>query len=206
MAHEENEEAFIRLMSSCQKRLFLYLRGLLSSRDLAEETLQDTNVILWRKRAAYEPGTNFVAWACQIAFFRGLRRGGTNVATRRSSATYFSPISRRTCWPPPRRRTRWRSDWKTASRSSNVSDRELLERRYTPGSNTRAVAAGMGCSIDAVYRALRRIHGRLFDCITGKLREEAPIAMTSGHDSRAIPGFVLVAPGRLCLGRGCGTF
>ena len=73
MAHEENEEAFIRLMSSCQKRLFLYLRGLLSSRDLAEETLQDTNVILWRKRAAYEPGTNFVAWACQIAFFEACR-------------------------------------------------------------------------------------------------------------------------------------
>ena len=179
MTHEDNEEAFIRLMSSCQKRLFLYLRGLLSSRNLAEETLQDTNVILWRKRAEYEPGTNFVAWACQVAFFEACRAR----RDRRRNLPVFSDVFLADFAPellaaaeasdPLEKRL------ENCVKELNLRDREMLERRYAPGSNTRAVAAGMGCSIDAVYRALRRIHESLFDCITGKLREE-----DQSHDFR----------------------
>ena len=194
-------------MSSCQKRLFLYLRGLLSSAGFGGRDApgHERHPLAEAGRVRDRARTSSLGPA-RSPFSRPAGRGGPNAATCRSSATYFSPISPRTCWPPPRRRTRWRSGWKTASRSSNVRDREMLERRYTPGSNTRAVAAGMGCSIDAVYRALRRIHERLFDCITGNSGRRTDRDDCRTQSQELDHGFVLVAPGRLWLGRGCGTF
>jgi RNA polymerase sigma-70 factor (ECF subfamily) len=172
MTHQENEEDFIRLMSSCQKRLFLYLRGLLFSRDLAEETLQDTNVILWRKRAEYEPGTNFVAWACQIAFFEACRAR----RDQRRNLPVFSDVFLADFAPDllaaAEASDSLEKQLEDCIKELKLRDREILERRYAAGSNTKTVAESMGCSIDAIYRALRRIHETLFNCITSKRQKE----------------------------------
>jgi RNA polymerase sigma-70 factor, ECF subfamily len=52
-------------------------------------------------------------------------------------------------------------------------DQALLRRRYESGAAVRAVAADLGRSVQAVYRALNRIHLALLDCIQRALRAEA---------------------------------
>ncbi len=35
----------------------------------SDDLLQQTNLLLWKKHLEYKLGTNFMAWACRIAFF-----------------------------------------------------------------------------------------------------------------------------------------
>ena len=67
------DEQFVRLLATCQRQLFFYLLNILHNADDAEEALQETNLVLWRKFGQYRPGTNFGRWACQIAYFEAMK-------------------------------------------------------------------------------------------------------------------------------------
>ncbi len=51
-------------------------------------------------------------------------------------------------------------------------DRQLIDARYRPGASTKSVSESLNRSVDAVYRALRRIHETLFNCIRRRVAEE----------------------------------
>jgi RNA polymerase sigma-70 factor, ECF subfamily len=171
MSSERDDEQIVQLIGSCQRSLLMYLLGLLGSQELAEEALQNTHLVLWRKRREYRPNTNFFAWACRIAHLeaRDLRR-------RRSkripvfSEVFMDGLS---------------ADLEVAVQTPNrveaflrecldllePQDRELLDRRYADGATTKLVADAVGQSDRTVYRNLERIHDRLFDCISKKAKE-----------------------------------
>jgi RNA polymerase sigma-70 factor (ECF subfamily) len=44
-------------------------------------------------------------------------------------------------------------------------DRELLERRYEPGVTIKSLAAAVGRPVEGLYKALRRSHGALSNCV-----------------------------------------
>jgi len=172
MSSPEPDEQMVQLISSCQRRLFLYLLGLLCSRDLAEDALQETNLVLWRKRRQYEPGTNFFAWACQVAFFEACKAR----QKRRRRVPLFSEVFLRGVAPELLAAAEG-SDALLAALQECVEelddrDRELIERRYDDGATTRSVAVSVGRSADAVYKSLGRIHHELFECVLSKLKEE----------------------------------
>ena len=172
MISQEHDEQMVQLISNCQRRLFLYLLGLLCSRDLAEDALQETNVVLWRKRSQYEPGTNFFAWACQVAFFEACKAR----QKQRRRVPVFSDVFLRGVAPELLAAAEGSDTLRTTLlecvEELGERDRELIERRYDDGATTRSVAASVGRSADAVYKSLGRIHQELFDCVTNKLKEE----------------------------------
>ncbi len=67
MTDPNQSEEFIRELTSVQRRLHAFILSLMPDPAAAEDILQDTNVLIWRKSDTYTPGTNFTAWACQIA-------------------------------------------------------------------------------------------------------------------------------------------
>lgn len=52
-------------------------------------------------------------------------------------------------------------------------DRNLLERYYLPGMTAKILAGHVQRSIHYVYRAMRRIHDSLHDCISKTLAEDS---------------------------------
>ena len=169
---DESEEQIVQLIGSCQRRLFLYLLGLLCSRDLVEDALQETNAVLWRKRSEYVPGTNFFAWACNVAFYEACKAR----KKRRRKVPVFSDVFLQGVMPELAAAAE-AADPMLAALQDCVSrlslhDRELIQRRYDDGATVRSVAANVGRSADSVYKSLSRIHRDLFDCITEKLNED----------------------------------
>ncbi len=57
---------------ACQDRVYTYTRTLLPNAENARDVLQETNIVLWRKRNEFKPGTDFVAWACKVAYYQAL--------------------------------------------------------------------------------------------------------------------------------------
>src|SRR5262249_53885031 len=68
----ERVEEFVRLLGQHQRRLFLYVLCLVPDWNDAEEVMQETNLVLWREFARFEPGPNFAARACRVAFHQVL--------------------------------------------------------------------------------------------------------------------------------------
>lgn len=60
----------MQLMLGNQNRLFAFVLSLVGNREQANDVLQQTNLVLWEKLDDFEPGTNFMAWAFQIARFQ----------------------------------------------------------------------------------------------------------------------------------------
>src|SRR5260370_21160240 len=61
--HGQLVERFVR----SQDRIYASLATLLPNRADAEEVFQQTSLILWRKWQQFDPGRDFVRWACGIA-------------------------------------------------------------------------------------------------------------------------------------------
>jgi RNA polymerase sigma-70 factor (ECF subfamily) len=51
-------------------------------------------------------------------------------------------------------------------------DRELVEYCYVPGATIKEVALQLGRSPDATYKALKRIHRELFDCVEAAMKDK----------------------------------
>lgn len=70
-------EEFVRLFSKSQHRILGFVHTLVPRLAEAEDILQETSVILWKKWPEYERDKDFVKWACGIArleVFRMLRQ------------------------------------------------------------------------------------------------------------------------------------
>ena len=68
----DNRSEFHRLFVENQRRLFGFVLTLLPRIDEAEEVFQSICVVLLGKFDAFEPGTSFIRWACQIAKYEVL--------------------------------------------------------------------------------------------------------------------------------------
>lgn len=67
MPEQPEQNDFLKLFVKHNRRLFAYVLTMIPNHMDAENVLQDTASILWSEFAEYEAGSNFYAWARQIA-------------------------------------------------------------------------------------------------------------------------------------------
>jgi RNA polymerase sigma-70 factor (ECF subfamily) len=68
----DSKTQFVQLLTSAQPRLYSYIATLLGDVHNANNVLQEANLLLWTKADDFQPGTNFIAWAREIAYFKAL--------------------------------------------------------------------------------------------------------------------------------------
>src|SRR5580698_8963507 len=66
----ESQKRLMALMTRHQRQIFSYIYVLVPNRSDAEDLLQETSLVICEKFHELEEGTDFVAWACQIAYWR----------------------------------------------------------------------------------------------------------------------------------------
>ncbi len=171
-ANPPKVERFAKLLATCQRRVFLYVLGLLHNAADAEEVLQETNLVLWRKFDQYQPGTSFDRWACRIAQYEVLKfREKKARGERLFSNEFVERLAHQT-----------ERDWESldARRAAlavclgklNEKDRQLVTQRYQEGATTRSVARAFGRSFQGARRSLHRIRMALLACIERTLAAE----------------------------------
>jgi len=72
MAHDSHNDAFLQNLIACQDRLCAYATALVGSPAVAEDLVQQANLVIWRRAEDFEPGTDFGAWACRVLFYEVL--------------------------------------------------------------------------------------------------------------------------------------
>src|SRR3954466_15362329 len=66
----ESRKRLMALMTRHQRQVFSYIYALVPNRYDAEDLLQEASLVICEKFDEFEEGTDFVAWACQIAYWR----------------------------------------------------------------------------------------------------------------------------------------
>ena len=67
------DENFVRLFGLNQGRVFAFIVSILPRWGDAEEVLQRTSIVLWKKFDQFDASGDFVRWACGIAYRETLK-------------------------------------------------------------------------------------------------------------------------------------
>jgi RNA polymerase sigma-70 factor (ECF subfamily) len=153
------------LFAAHHRRLFRYTLALLPRLHAAEDVLQETNLVLWRRFSEFRPGSDFYAWAARIAFLQVLKY---RKSTRRQSFALDDGLLATLA-----ARSVETSDYFDTAREAlqkclgklRAEDRELILRRYMLGDSGKKVAEELGRPQNSIYKSLRRIRQGLLSCI-----------------------------------------
>ena len=169
MTQHVPSETFVRELTGCQQSLFSYILTLLPDPDHARDVLQNTNVILWRKADQFREGTNFVAWACQVARFEVLAFRRDNARDRH---VFDEELIDRLASAAEKRAADSDRRMQAFERCFNeLTDhqRQLIKDRFSPGGSVQAMAKERDRSAAGISVAVSRIRKILRECIERQL-------------------------------------
>lgn len=177
MVESSHTEEFVRLLTENQRRLYVYVLALVGNGTDADEVLQDTNLVLWRKSTEYKPGTNFVAWALKTAYFEVMAfRKRQQREQLRFDPGLVDLLSTDATVHVEGFDSRRRA-LATCVSQLNERDREMLHLRYGLGDGTVAgsiseLAQRVGRTVHATHQALHRVRMLLMDCVRRRMAAE----------------------------------
>jgi RNA polymerase sigma-70 factor (ECF subfamily) len=159
------DEQIVQLLINSQRPLYAYILTLLPDLEAADDVLQETNLLLWRKAREFVPGTNFFAWACRTAEYQAMAwlrdRKRNRIAFDETLIRELASQSQ----PQIIEQVERARLLTGCIRRLSERDQALLQRRYTYGMSVTKLAEELGKTVNAVSRSLYRIRGLLLDCI-----------------------------------------
>jgi RNA polymerase sigma-70 factor (ECF subfamily) len=169
----ERAGEFISLFTQNSRHVYGYIRALVHHQSDAEDVFQEASRVMWQKFDQYQSDSDFLAWACcishyEVLMFRRSKARQRCVLREDVYALLDKEMSDMVVDIDPRTQALSR-----CLELLPASDRQLLAARYSAGATTRIISENLNRSVDTIYRALRRIHESLFNCVRRKLAEEA---------------------------------
>ena len=157
---------FVRLLTSHQLDIYLYVHSLMPDPDEAAEIAQDTNVVLWEKRNQFDPARDFRAWAFQIARYKLLKH---RTQRRRKCLSFSDALIDQLAIQAPdytESDSNLTDGLRRCIAQLTARDRDLLRQRYSSMATCQTIAEAVGQPVRWVYNALNRIRRELLDCMT----------------------------------------
>jgi RNA polymerase sigma-70 factor (ECF subfamily) len=168
MPESSDREDFIRQLSASHNSLLAFILSLLPDMHAASDVLQETHVEMWRKADDFQPGTNFLAWACRIAHFKVLEAR----AKQRRSRLVFDDELIGTLAVEAEAHEATQNEASSALEEClaqlSPRQRELVQTRYARGGSVKKLAQKLGRSTQGLAVTLFRIRQSLLECIQRK--------------------------------------
>ena len=155
-----------------ERQIFAYIYTLVPHRHDAEDILQETCLTIYDKFADFTPGTDFMAWAMRIAWWK-VRAARQKFA--RSKVVFNEEVLEavaHTAQTMVEETSQMQVALASCLQKLNERDRRLILTRYERGSGVERAAVVSGRSLQAAYKALMRIKQVLHDCISNTLNKE----------------------------------
>ncbi len=165
-------EEFIQLFTKAQRQLYLFILAQTGNAQIAEEVLQETNLVIWSKYSQFEPGTNFMAWVRQIAVYEVLKWRQKRSRDKLTFSDDFVQRVAESFTPPAEQIERRQVALERCLEKLNTQDRKLIEQRYQPGISGKELANSLGRPPNSVYQSLGRIRKTLLECVQRTLTVE----------------------------------
>lgn len=173
--HQAHDE-FMELFLEHQPRIYAYIRSLLFQRADADDVMQETASVLWRKFDQFERGTNFDRWALRTAYHQV--RYFRQKKARESKRLQFSDDLVEMLASESEHLVDGAEDTLAALeiclRKLPARQRELVQWRFEPDMTNRSLGKRIGKSDSVVSRTMNRIYESLLKCISLRMKLETP--------------------------------
>lgn len=165
----DSDAAFVSLLTEHQLALQLYVRSLLPGDPAAGDVVQQANAKIWEKRADFELGTHFKAWAFSIARYEVLdyRKRQARDARMRFSDEVEELVATEMAESEldvSQRQLALRA----CLEKLKANDRQLLLHRYADSGSLAEYAAKVGRSVGGLRVTLHRLRSSLLTCMERK--------------------------------------
>ena len=163
-------EAFVAEISESQLPLNAYILKLVGNYHHAKDILQETNLVLWKKRMDWDPETPFLKWAYRVAYFE--------------TKSYFRDQKRekvRLCFndelldllsqdhPDEENNIEIKEALESCLQKIAPEKRTALLERYKGDHSVEELADRLGKTPNAFSQTLRRLRTNLSQCIQTQL-------------------------------------
>ncbi|MBT8045485.1 MAG: sigma-70 family RNA polymerase sigma factor [Verrucomicrobiae bacterium] len=168
-----SEAEFVGKIANFQSQLHAFIISLMPGMEGVDDVVQETNLVLWEKRKTFKEGTNFRAWACQIARFKVMnyRKKEANRGRHVMDDKLALMLSEEFEAETGELDARMQALNKCLGRL-NDDERGLIEHHYYSDSNLDAYATKSGSGADSLRVKLFRIRAALKKCITSELNRD----------------------------------
>ena len=148
----------VPLLMRHERQIFAYIYTLVPNRHDAEDIRQETCLTIYDKFADFTQGTDFVAWAMRIAWWK-VREALSDMAAETVAESNQRQIKLADCL-----------------QKINERDRRMILIRYERDGGVEQAAAASGRSVQAAYKSLMRIKQVLHDCVTNAMSQEEALS------------------------------
>ena len=156
---------FIEVYTKHERKIRLYIKRLVYHVDDAEDIMQATAMIIWKKFDQYNPEYPFISWAYKIAYneIRNYYRKQEKkrnffadavleqlAATQEKNSAHLEDL---------------REQLKGCVAKLNDKERELIEYRYCEDGRINDLAEKTGMKANSISKTLQRIRRKLYVCV-----------------------------------------
>jgi RNA polymerase sigma-70 factor, ECF subfamily len=166
-------DEFVDLFSGHARRIYGYVYTMLPRWADADDVFQETSRVLWQKFGEYRTGTDFFAWARQVARYQVLY---FRQRQQRSRVTFSDAFLEAVAATEAEDSDRLEAEQRALAECMEklkARERDIVLSRFAPEATTRSAAARLGMTADAVYKALGRIQAALLKCIEERIDQPA---------------------------------
>ncbi|MCM8535024.1 MAG: sigma-70 family RNA polymerase sigma factor [Lentisphaeraceae bacterium] len=165
MESSDNEKQFIDLVTQYQGKLFGYIYSQMANPEATREILQETNIVIWKKREQFEFGTSFNAWSKSIAHFQMM---AYKQKRRRDRLVFDDEVLERLDKESDRVEEVYDIRKEKLNRCiSQLKEKyqNFVTKRYRDGTSVNQIADEEGVPANTVTQALFRVRQKLIDCV-----------------------------------------
>ncbi|QDU56943.1 sigma-70 family RNA polymerase sigma factor [Aeoliella mucimassa] len=161
-------------LTASQNRLQGYIFTLTADREATQDILQSTNLVIWDKADQFDPGSNFIAWAFQIARLQVLAYRKRQM---RCKLVFSDELVSELAKVISSEAT---EDWFEVRQDAlskclagiSAEHRDLFLLRYRSGLKMRDIATRVGKTATSVEKMIGRLRVALLRCVKHRLGEE----------------------------------
>ena len=172
MTETPAQKQFRELFAEAEPALYGFVYSLLPNRDDADDVVQEALLLLWEHFEEYDSQRPFLPWACTFVYRQVLKYRRT--ARMRGRVFSETTVDSLVAEHPQQ------SSWHEVHRQAVVhcvqalgeEDRQLVYLRYVEDDKLTDHAARLGRSVNALYKKLHRVRGKLARCVSKFLSRE----------------------------------
>jgi RNA polymerase sigma-70 factor (ECF subfamily) len=164
-AYHHRAEQFVTLHAKNHHRVSAFVHMLVPNWQDAEEIVQDTFMILWKKIDEFDPATEFFSWAARVAQYEVLNyRSRKQRAMQMMDPSMIEALAATVIEIKDDTSERQEALAKCVQELP-TKERQILSLRYREGGSISVVSETFGLTTAHMHRQLRKIRERLLRCV-----------------------------------------
>jgi RNA polymerase sigma-70 factor, ECF subfamily len=172
MKQKERHALLSELLVRYRSELYGYIFAAVRNWEDADDLFQAVCLVLWKKFEAFQPGTNFIAWARQTARYEVVKYLSQKQLPQFVNTELLDTLTEIEADVEDE----WTESYLVALRRCRQklidSDAKLLRLHYGYGLGSRQIAERLRRSQQSICRSLNRIRSWLYECVQSEVARQ----------------------------------